>query len=165
MQDYQTVDRGYRALEDAFRLSTSPDVKSRIASDQALGVLFQKLLDPQSVVRESEYARTPEGAALLNRIASIGPQLTKGGLRLADSDRRSLVESAEKLLESSQKSLEGHISRYTEIAKSYNVDPKYILGGIETRFTKPSLGSDGDKNTPAVGGMLNGEKIISVEPI
>ncbi|KKN24784.1 hypothetical protein LCGC14_0891480, partial [marine sediment metagenome] len=65
IQNLQIVERSERGMQAALKLSLKPGAKSRIASDQALGVLFQKMLDPTSVVRESEFARTPEGAALM----------------------------------------------------------------------------------------------------
>lgn len=147
LQDFQVVDRGFKALNSAYEQAVSPDAKSRIASDQALGVLFQKLLDPQSVVRESEYARTPEGASFFNRIQSIAPQLQKGGLRLADADRLALLDTAKKLMQSSQDSLNAHIDRYSSLASQYEVDPNLILGDIK----KVVVGPDG-KRYRIIGG-------------
>ena len=138
-KNYKTIKRSAEGLEAAYQLATSPDTKSRIAADQALGVLFQKMLDPTSVVRESEYARTPEGASFLNRLSSFAPQLQKGGLRLKDEDRMALVEQAKKLLESAQQDLELHIERYSEIARQYGVAPQLVVGiGNKSLFNTPS---------------------------
>ena len=41
------------------------------AASQAVLVTFQKILDPTSVVRESEYARTFDGQAILDRMQRI----------------------------------------------------------------------------------------------
>ncbi|KKM21136.1 hypothetical protein LCGC14_1638500, partial [marine sediment metagenome] len=82
IKNFQIIERSERGMQAALKQATSPNVKSRIASDQTLGVLFQKMLDPESVVRESEFARTPEGAAAINRLLAIAPQLRLGGLRL-----------------------------------------------------------------------------------
>lgn len=46
---------------------------------QAVLVTFQKILDPTSVVRESEYARSAAGQALLARIQGAYDRLAKGG--------------------------------------------------------------------------------------
>ena len=139
-KDYNTISRAAKGMESAFRLATDPNKKTRIASDQALGVLFQKLLDPQSVVRESEYARTPEGASLLNRLQSIAPQMAKGGLKLKDDDRMALLEMSRKLLESAQETFNMQIDRYTGIAKKYEVDPSLIFDNIKKMEVKSNSG-------------------------
>lgn len=130
IQDFNIINRSYDALESAYKLSTSPDAKSLLASDQALGVLFQKMLDPTSVVRESEYARTPEGAAFIHRIESIIPQLQKGGLRLTNEDRLAIIQQAKAMLDSSQNLARQQKSFYTGLAKSYKVNPAMVTGGF-----------------------------------
>lgn len=130
-KDFQTIQRSEKGLKAAYKISAAKDTKSRIASDQALGVLFQKMLDPDSVVRESEYARTPEGASFVNRLKSYIPKLMKGGLAISDEDRKAIVEIASKLLTESKRTLNTHIDRYTGIAKDYGVNPRLILGNIK----------------------------------
>ncbi len=130
-KNYQEIQRGFKGLQEAYALAVNPDTKSRIAADQALGVLFQKMLDPESVVRESEYARTPEGAAAVSRIQSILPQLQKGGLRMSNEDRQALLETAKKLYTSGKELLDNHMNRYSQIANDYGVDTNLIFGGLD----------------------------------
>ena len=49
------------------------------AGSQAVLVVFQKILDPTSVVRESEYARSGAGQSLINRIRGAAERLARGG--------------------------------------------------------------------------------------
>lgn len=49
------------------------------AGSQAVLVTFQKILDPTSVVRESEYARSPQGLSIIQKMEGIIPRLTQGG--------------------------------------------------------------------------------------
>lgn len=141
-KQFQEIERASMGLEEAYKLATAQDIESRIASDQALGVMFQKMLDPDSVVRESEYARTPEGAALLNRIAAIGPQLVKGGLRLGDQDRLALIEMTRKLYESAGGQFNKHYDRYSNLAQQYAVEPDLIFGGMKRFESKRSKNPD-----------------------
>ncbi len=131
LKNFQTIQYSEQAITAAYNMSISSDTESRIASDQALGVAFQKMLDPQSVVRESEYARTPQGAALLNRIDNYIPKLLKGGLAIADSDRKALYDMAQQLLGEAKRSMNRHISRYTKLSNDYGVRPELVLGDIE----------------------------------
>jgi hypothetical protein len=52
------------------------------AGSQAVLITFQKFLDPQSVVRESEYSRSAEGLSMANRIRGYVGRLQEGGAGL-----------------------------------------------------------------------------------
>lgn len=130
-KNFQILQGSADKMKEAYNLAVSPDSRSKIASDQALAVTFQKMLDPSSVVRESEYARTPEGAAFMSRAGSFVDQFNKGGLRIGDQDRLALIQTANKMLKSGQKQMNSHISRYKSLAKDYNVKPQLILGDID----------------------------------
>ena len=131
MKNLQIIERSERGMQAALKLSTSPNVKSRIASDQALGVLFQKMLDPESVVRESEYARTPEGAAAISRLLAIAPQLRLGGLRLGDEDRQALVEMAQKLLNEAKITANKAFGEFEMRADEIGLNKKIVFGGAK----------------------------------
>lgn len=158
-KSFQTIERSEKSMKVAYEKSVADKTtKSRIASDQALGVLFQKLLDPTSVVRESEYARTPEGAGIMSRIKSVLPRLARGGLGISNEDRKELYEMAEALLVVAKEQMNKHIANYTGFAQSYDVDPKLVLGNLQ-RF-------DIDSKTPSVLNATNsttGKKIISYD--
>jgi hypothetical protein len=64
---------------DAALEAVKSNPKDRFLTDQALAVVYNKYLDPTSVVRESEYARTSEGRALLSRIQGTWDKIKNGG--------------------------------------------------------------------------------------
>lgn len=140
IKDVQIVERSERGMAAALKLATAADAKSRIASDQALGVLFQKMLDPTSVVRESEFARTPEGAAAVNRLLAIAPQLRFGGLRLLDTDRRALVTMARKLLRESKITANRAFGEFSIRADEIGLNKKIVFGGKEPFVIEPEDG-------------------------
>jgi hypothetical protein len=72
--------------------------KSINATSQGVLVAFQKLLDPTSVVRESEYARSGEGLSLISRMEGYATRLSKGGAGVSASDLEEFVETAEVFL-------------------------------------------------------------------
>lgn len=131
IEDFQIIERSERGMQAALKQSTSPNVESRIASDQALGVLFQKMLDPTSVVRESEFARTPEGAALMSRVSAQIPKLIKGGLAISDSDRQALVDMAQKLLNEAKISANRAFDEFSLRADTIGLNPKIVFGGAK----------------------------------
>lgn len=137
---YQTTQRAEQVMEKALEFSKEPGLKSRIASDQALGVLFQKVLDPESVVRESEYARTPEGASILSRIRAIPQHILRGGLALTDEDREALLRIAKEVVNADKRAVNKLIDDYTYTAEQYGVNPKWVIGNM----TKFDLSPDED---------------------
>jgi hypothetical protein len=71
------------------------------AQSQAMIIALNKILDPESVVREGEFARTAEGASLLNRIDAYGQKILYGGAGVALADLENIVEMSKSLAESS----------------------------------------------------------------
>ena len=164
-KDFQTIQRSERSMKRAYDISVDPKTKSKVASDQALAVSFQKMLDPTSVVRESEYARTPEGIGFIQRIQAYIPQLRKGGLGITDDDRKALYDMSVKLLEESKITLNKHIDRYTQLAEDYGVEPRLIMGNIK-RFDVDSTKPSQSEESPEIREMSieELEKIASETP-
>ncbi len=131
IKNLNIIERSERGMQAALKMATSPNVKSRIASDQTLGVLFQKMLDPESVVRESEFARTPEGAAAVNRLLAIAPQLQLGGLRLLDEDRQALVTMAQKLLQEAKITANRAFDEFEIRADTIGLNKQIVFGGAK----------------------------------
>lgn len=140
VKNFNILQRSVAGLRQAADISLTG--KGRIASDQALAVLFQKMLDPDSVVRESEYARTPEGAAMLSKVRAYLPKLQKGGLALINEDRQAIVEMGERLLEEGVKVYNRQYDRFDNIAKSYGTDPKLIFGETLSRIELKPKGEE-----------------------
>ena len=68
------------------------------AASQGVLVSFQKLLDPTSVVRESEYARSASGLALLDRMNGFATKLRLGGAGLTAENLREFADLGTKYL-------------------------------------------------------------------
>jgi hypothetical protein len=154
IKDLQIIERSERGMQAALKQSTSKNVTSRIASDQALGVLFQKMLDPTSVVRESEFARTPEGAALMSRVSAQIPKLVKGGLAISDSDRQALVDMAQKLLAEAKISANRAFSEFNIRAETIGLNKKIVFGGAKPFDITPAR----PVTAPAVTGLTPAEE-------
>ena len=69
--------------------------KSINAVSQGILVPFQKMLDPTSVVRESEYARSGDGQALIQQLEGKFQKLSKGGAGVTFEGLKEFVETAE----------------------------------------------------------------------
>ena len=110
-----------------------------LAGSQAILISFNKLLDPTSVVRESEYARSATGQSALETMRGFVDKLSKGGagvtLQELESYKRFGEQVVQRALESTVGPERERISRLVEFA---GVDPELIFSG---RFApKPPQG-------------------------
>ena len=95
---------------------------------QAVLVTFQKILDPTSVVRESEYARSAEGISLLGRIEGYADKLGRGGAGVPDDELAAMVETARQMLAGMDGYAKTQRSRIDAMSKEYGIKPELIFG-------------------------------------
>lgn len=135
-KEYDTISQFYKSAEKAYGMATAKDKKSLIASDQALGVFLAKILDPNSVVMPSELERTPQQAALFNKLYGFIPKLQKGGLGITDADRKAIIEMSKAVYDVAGERYDSHLDRYQSLATEYGLNPKTTLGDIKRHNSK-----------------------------
>lgn len=108
---------------------------SKLAVDQALITILNKMLDPTSVVRESEYARTPADTAFLNRMRGKIEKLKTGGAGITDEDRQALATMAERFHEVAKGMYGEQEAYYADLTNRYGYNPENVvrLGGQQGR--------------------------------
>lgn len=100
-----------------------------VGASEAVIATFKKILDPTSVVRESEYARTPQGLALLDRLqGAIDKYAGGGGAGVPKEILAEMVATADQLVQSMQGWNEDGRAKLDATAKSYGIDPFLIFG-------------------------------------
>ena len=105
-----------------------PADASRLALDQALITIYNKMLDPTSVVRESEYARTAHGQSVINKLQGFQEKIATGGAGLTDPERQEIINLT-RVLRKAQREMYGKITgEYTNEAGHYNTDPERVIG-------------------------------------
>jgi hypothetical protein len=114
--------------------------------DQGLISGYAKILDPESVVREGEYAVVERGGGFLdglaNRIA-----IFKGEARLQPSQRQALIKAAEALQNGRRSEYQRIRKGYEERARGYGLDPVRTLGTDDT--PAPAAGAKPSGLSPA----------------
>jgi hypothetical protein len=124
------------------------------AGSQGVLVTFQKILDPTSVVRESEYARSAAGQSLLSRIEGGYQRLVKGGAGVPVQELEKFVSLAEQFAKNQQANANEFKKQAEAIAVDYRLDPERItreIGELETKAppepgAKPRLRFDAKGN-------------------
>jgi hypothetical protein len=102
-----------------------------VGGSEAIIATFKKILDPSSVVRESEYARTGEGVNLLGRMEGLRDRwLGGGGAGVPESVLREMVTTARTMLtdENIRSGLDNIQKRIIANAALDNIDPTLIFG-------------------------------------
>ena len=97
------------------------------AADQAMVTTLNKMLDPTSVVRESEFARTAAGQSLFARIQGYADKMTKGGGGLTDAEREDLYNAMNEMYKANQTEAQEYIKSYTDLANRYGINPADIM--------------------------------------
>lgn len=104
---------------------------SNVAVDQSIITVFNKMLDPSSVVRESEYARTPQDLSVLSRIKGKWDKVQRGGAGLDSNERQALYRMVKNFNDIANVQYNEQVDFYSGLAKRYGYRPENIvrLGG------------------------------------
>lgn len=138
----QTVPK-IKSMEKAF--AESKKTKNFVAVDQALITLFNKLTDPNSVVRESEYARTAENIPLLNQIKGKVEKIAKGGAGLTQDERGALMKMAQLMFRGYEEIRGRRMNEYRGYGRQ---------GGLKEDFLSDSMSGISESGNP-YGAMSN----------
>ena len=130
VKDFFLVKDAFNRMEAVFNRFESGDAEGNLAIDQAIVIGFNKILDPGSVVRESEFARTPEGQSFISKMVGFAAQLKEGGVGLTDANRKEIFETTRALLEGATKTFEREKNRALRKAKVRGIPKEFIFAEI-----------------------------------
>jgi len=141
-QSSREVQRQFALMQTGLKRFRSGD---KNGGSQAVLVTFQKILDPTSVVRESEYARTASGQSFLNRLEGYEQRLVQGGAGMTDSELSAMVETARQFMGDMQAFTAGARRRIESQIGQYKLNPK---GVFDDSAESAAPGGDGAKSDP-----------------
>ena len=126
------------------------------AGDLALITTFMKMLDPGSVVRESEFAKAQDTAGLIGKLTATATKVQSGQI-LTPAQRKEFVALAGKYMQAST----DHEKRVREgldlMVKNYSLNPENVFG-LKAR-DKPQAGT---ATTAAAGSDIDALKAYIV---
>lgn len=120
------IKRQYDNVTNVYNAYKAGKLKAN-AADQAMITTLNKILDPTSVVRESEFARTAAGQSLLARIEGYANKITKGGGGLTNAEREDLYTAMQEMYNANQAEASAYIESYTDFANRYGINPADIM--------------------------------------
>jgi hypothetical protein len=127
---HSEVKSAYAQIQQGLKLA-SP------AGDLAAATKIMKLLDPGSVVRESELGMAMAATGLLDRATSFATNILNG-TKLTPQQRKDFQALADALYGESEKQFNAKGSEYETFAKDWGLNGKRITGGPST---KPNAGT------------------------
>ena len=122
--EYNNLTKDFRIIQDAHEKIKS--VAATGAGDMSLLYSFVKLLDPGSVVRESEFAAAAASGSFGERVQGA-MQRVLSGQRLPDTLRNDFIKEADNLYSSQKRGADRLAGSYTAIAKRMGLNPENII--------------------------------------
>ena len=108
------------------------------AGDLAAATKFMKLLDPGSVVRESELGMAMSATGLTDKLSNYA-NLIKTGQKLTPAQRQDFNTLADKFFNTSVSQYNSKRGEYADVAKQFELNPSLAVGNevktIDTRST------------------------------
>lgn len=150
--DYRAQSKGFKEVSDAYKTinATLDKATTSAAATLAGATKFMKLLDPNSVVRESELGMALAATGAFDRATNYVNTLKHGKVLTASqaADFKKITEQIYGAAQAGQKQVD---ENYKQQAKTYGLRPEMIV-------------QDLGQNTPAVSaqpaGMPKGFKVI-----
>lgn len=96
------------------------------AGDLALIFNYMKMLDPQSVVREGEFATAQNSASIPNRVRAMYNKVVSGE-RLSTDTRDDFVKRSDMLFDRQSESHKKLTAEYSSLSKKLGVRPDYVI--------------------------------------
>jgi hypothetical protein len=113
-------------VRDAYRRVESSAENPSAAGDLSMIFNYMKVLDPESVVREGEFATAANTGSVPQRIWAQYNKVLRGE-RLTEVQRKDFLGKAKDLYKKQENAHQRHRRSYTQLSKDYNVDPKHVV--------------------------------------
>lgn len=152
IKPHMTVISRFEGIEAIYDLDNPTGM-----ADQALITLYNKVLDPESVVRQSEFANTAAAQAILDRLDTQVRGAFDEGQSLGDDAKAAIVQASRELAELAR----SERARYRDLIQNTIdvIDPEGLYGSAERVFRDTAE----DENT---GAALRArvEDIVALNP-
>lgn len=125
VKDFREMGRYLGNIDQAMK--EARETNNFIAVDQTLINAFNKLNDPTSVVRESEYARTANDLKALSKIRGKWEKILSGGAGLTQDDRGAIARMAKNFYSAATNRYNEALNENSLLAASLGVGEEFDL--------------------------------------
>lgn len=139
--EFNTQSKDFIAVGDSFSTVKAAAKDPTAAGDLSLIFAYMKMLDPNSVVREQEFANAQNAAGVPDQIRNQWNKILEGE-RLNPTQRADFIGQAEKVYKVRKVRNDGVVKRYSDIAKRNKVNPDDVVGDLSVyEDTTPAAGA------------------------
>lgn len=135
-KEFDVLSKDFRIVRDSFERVKASAADPSPAGDLALIFNFMKILDPGSVVRESEFANAAATGAWGERLKAAGLMILEG-VRLSPKMRADFLNRGKRLFEAQQNTQKRLIDRYTGLSGRFGLNPQDIITKIGETVIQP----------------------------
>jgi hypothetical protein len=157
LKNYQKAEEPLKEINNAFSRidavwqaykADPKSVTSKNALDQVLVIWLNKILDPWSVVRESEFARAPEWMSFFNKWEWKIAKIQEWWVWLTDSERNEIINAVTLMKKWQQQAINTYKNDLLLAWKTLNVPESFIYGMIwgESKFSTDNMQPQIDPN-------------------
>ena len=125
-KEFQGITKDFRDIRNSYTRVTASAKDPSAAGDLSLIFNYMKMLDPASVVRESEFAQAAKSGSLGDRFIASGEKLV-AGKRLSDSMRNDFIDRSKRLYIARNSQYKKTSQEYTTLSEKYNIDPSRVV--------------------------------------
>ena len=118
--------KAYREVTAAYRNVDAAATNVSAAGDLSLIFAYMKMLDPESVVREGEFATAQNAAGVPDRVVNLYNKALNGQ-RLNDTQRQDFVSQARSLYANRKSRFDEIAGEFRSYAMDYGVDPNRVV--------------------------------------
>jgi hypothetical protein len=130
--------KAFREIQNAYDQISTALARPSAANDLAAATKFMKILDPGSVVRESELAMAMEATGKLDQLQNYANRI-KTGEKLTEKQRADFGAAAEALYDAAAERYNQSAEEYRGMAGDYQLDPERIAKPAPKKL-KPKSG-------------------------
>ena len=123
----EPVYKAYSEMQSAYGQITDSLKQASPAGDLAAATKFMKLLDPGSVVRESELGMAMAASGALDRATNYA-QMRINGTKLTADQRKDFQQLSDQLFGTATNSYNQKRSEYEQMGNAYGIDANRALG-------------------------------------
>lgn len=131
-KEFNSLTSDYRKVGDSYSRIQSVAKKGTAASDLSLIFNYMKMLDPNSVVRESEFSNAEQARAWFDKtgapaFVSQAYEKARSGAKLLPEQRQDFINTARELMNAQRQSFNSYADRYRDIAARSGYDAQRIV--------------------------------------
>lgn len=138
----QQAVKDYQVVRDAYSNIKASAAEPSAAGDLSLIFSYMKLLDPQSVVREQEFANAQNAAGVPDRVRNLWNRALSGE-RLNPEQRADFIKQAEQQYKVRNQQYTSIRDQYVGVAKNARTRPDQVVLDYGVAGPKPPPGSTG----------------------